>query len=288
MKKYFFCFVLIFFTQNIFSAETSVSEGSSAEFYKALLSTDYDRAKEILHTENVNLNAQFEDQKDTALHLLIRQHHIETAEYIISWGADINIRMKDGRTPLHEAVNFLSGEVISRFIDLGADVHAVDNQGLTPLHDAAFRGNVSAIKALKEKGANIYAQDKDGDTPLHMVGLNGGQFSPDSVDINLVIAPFIENSNSYLKNNGIYIKNNRGRTPLHKAARYSNYPAAEAFLNLSGDRIAYAIENDNQGVSALDIAKTIKDERMARLLRYKKKGKKNLFQRCFTLFSRTH
>ena len=318
MKKYLFCFVLIFFTQNIFSSmpifggvssKTSVSEEPSYKVYKAVLRMNYGKAKEILlNTQNVDLNAQHGEQGDTILNLLIRQNHIKMAEYIISLGADINIRRDDGQTPLHEAADFRSGEVISRFIDLGADVHAVDNKGLTPLHNAAFRGNVSAINMLKEKGADIYARDKLGNTPLHMASHHGGQGLRDSVDISLVIDSLMQQTTD------LYLKNNKGRTPLHEAVNHNRLEAVKYFFDLVKSSVsdyaedyaakAYANEPDHNGLSAIDIARQKKKERTLRkgimrvlspyspysdkIKEVKSVIKGGFFRRCFTLFSRAH
>ena len=308
MKKYFFCFVLIFFTQNIFSSmpifggvssKTSVSEEPSYKVYKAVLRMNYGKAKEILlNTQNVDLNAQHGEQGDTILNLLIRQRHITMAEYIISLGADINCRIKNGQTPLHEAAGSEKGEITSRLIDLGADVHAVDNQGWTPLHFAAFYWDISAIKALKEKGADIYAHDRKGNTPLHIIGHYGEQSLHNLVDIHFIIAPLMKSKTD------IYLRNKQGRTPLHEAVWSNGLEAVNAFLNLAENAYAYANEQDHNGLSAIDIARkkqkkhTLRKGIMILLSPYSTyfepseiiRGvvKSNFFRRCFTLFSRAH
>ena len=306
MKKYFFCFVLIFFVEQVMS-DTATPE-PIRKFFSAWYSSNTQQAKEILRTEVVDLNVKIGDHGDRLLHFLIRTKSIEMAEYIISLGADINIRMDDGQTPLHEAADFRSGEVISRFIDLGADVHAVDDRGETPLHNAAFRGNVSAINMLKEKGADIYAQNKEGNTPLHKASHYGGQGLRDSVDISLVIDSLMQ------KTADLYLKNNKGRTPLHEAVQYNTIEAVKYFFDLVKSSVsdyaedhaakAYANEPDHNGLSAIDIAREKKKKRtlkkgiMRVLSPYspysdKVEGVKNVikrgfFRRCLTLFSRAH
>jgi ankyrin repeat protein len=52
---------------------------------------------------------------------------------------------KDGRTPLHAAVQGGLGYV-KFLVDSGADVKAADKDGRTPLHDAARAGSVGLTK----------------------------------------------------------------------------------------------------------------------------------------------
>jgi ankyrin repeat protein len=81
---------------------------------------------------------------------------------------------KDGRTPLHAAVQGGLGYV-KFLVDRGADVKAADKDGRTPLHDAARAGSVGAVRLLLDKGADVKAADKDGRTPLYaIVALVGG------------------------------------------------------------------------------------------------------------------
>ena len=89
---------------------------------------------------------------------------------LVSKGADINAKSKDGRTPLHLAIAFdrSSGavEMLRLLLARGADVNTRDKLGDTPLHTAASAGNTDIVEALVSGGANVNATDRNGDTPL--------------------------------------------------------------------------------------------------------------------------
>ena len=63
----------------------------------------------------------------------------EILESVISKGAEVEIKDKDGRTPLHYAAEFNSTECVKILIDNKCDVNCVDVDDLTPLHLAAMR-----------------------------------------------------------------------------------------------------------------------------------------------------
>jgi serine/threonine-protein phosphatase 6 regulatory ankyrin repeat subunit A/serine/threonine-protein phosphatase 6 regulatory ankyrin repeat subunit B len=87
---------------------------------------------------------------------------------------DKEINPKDGKengwTALMWAAEKGDKEVCELLISKGADVNAKDKNGLTPLHLACWqeaKDSSASVKALLEAGANVKATDKDGWTPLH-------------------------------------------------------------------------------------------------------------------------
>ena len=77
---------------------------------------------------------------------------------LIQFGADVNARDKDNKTPLFMAARFGNVPAITALIRAGADVNAQDNFQFTPLHIAAHKGKISAIVALVVSGADINAR----------------------------------------------------------------------------------------------------------------------------------
>ena len=115
----------------------------------------------------------------TPLHLTADRGHTEVVELLISKGADVNAKMKDGWTPLHSAARYgrkghRHWEITELLIANGADVNAITNQGehfhvkypWTPLHIAAINGHKEIAELLIAAGADVNAEDGDGYTPL--------------------------------------------------------------------------------------------------------------------------
>ena len=59
---------------------------------------------EELIAQGSNVNAQSDDQKETALHLAARFGHPAAAKKLLEHGANANAEDQSGRTPLHTAV----------------------------------------------------------------------------------------------------------------------------------------------------------------------------------------
>ena len=127
--------------------------------------------------------------------------------FIEDYGADVNAKDNEGKTPLHyatktiEAHSFygltpwvhdgsirvkmyrrdVSPDMVSMLINNGADVNAKDNKGRTPLHGVAQTNYIypeemnihSIVSILVKNGANINAKDNEGKTPLHYTAHHG-------------------------------------------------------------------------------------------------------------------
>lgn len=98
------------------------------------------------------------------LHLAARDSDERgVASLLIAAGADINSRNADGETPLHTAVH--TEGCWELLVEAGADLDAANSEGMTPLHYAALSGNDEALVVLAERGADLDARDVDGRSP---------------------------------------------------------------------------------------------------------------------------
>ena len=101
---------------------------------------------------------------------------------LLHYGADINSADSAGRTALHHAAMFTSGERVRMLVKFvgrpassGLAVNARDAQGWTPLHYAclfgfwtAASGQVITARLLLDNGADIQARTTSGWTPLSL------------------------------------------------------------------------------------------------------------------------
>ena len=83
-------------------------------------------------------------------------------------GNDINRRLENNRTYLHNAVLQDNKNLITELIRNGAEVNIPDTNGETPLHYAAKYFNKDIVKILIENGADINARNHDNNTPFHL------------------------------------------------------------------------------------------------------------------------
>jgi uncharacterized protein len=119
-------------------------------------------------------------------------------EFLLTNKPDVNVRDKDGRTPLHLAVNRKRAELL---LAHGANVNARDKDGRTPLHDAALTGYKDVVAVLLAAKADVNAADEGGATPLLLVDR--------TLDVARLLLAAKANVN---------VKDAGGDTPLRRAA----------------------------------------------------------------------
>ncbi|XP_072043197.1 uncharacterized protein [Amphiura filiformis] len=96
---------------------------------------------------------------------------------------NVEVRDKDGLTPLLSAAKQLKGSLVSALLECGADIHATDaKNGYTALHysvlewgmynnhdsSSVYSSSEEVVRLLVEQHANIHAKDKDGNTAVHV------------------------------------------------------------------------------------------------------------------------
>ena len=93
-------------------------------------------------------------------------------ELLLTKGAEVNCRNKDGETPLRLAIG--DRQKVKLLLANGASVTTRDKGGDTPLHVAArIIGRKDVVELLLAKNADIHAKNKHGDTPLHEAAHSG-------------------------------------------------------------------------------------------------------------------
>jgi ankyrin repeat protein len=93
-------------------------------------------------------------QGQRVLHHLANFPRPAAVAWLLAHGADVNVCMDDGRTPLHRAAERNSGtNVVEMLLAVGAAVNARDAAGLTPLGYALQNQKTKVAAFLRRHGA---------------------------------------------------------------------------------------------------------------------------------------
>jgi len=153
---------------------------------------------------------------NTPLHDAVTRGRIDLVTFLVSEGADINMKCESYGTPLHNAVFYENVEITKYLVSQGADINAKGYRGMTPLH---FGRDVEIAKYLVSKMADVNAEDGYGDTPLCPFGVYC--FRPDLPEDAVVEKmKFLVSQGANVNAKGMY-----DRTPLFKvnSVAYAEY-----------------------------------------------------------------
>ncbi|MCM1002429.1 ankyrin repeat domain-containing protein, partial [Wolbachia pipientis] len=97
---------------------------------------------------DINALTSCNDDNWALLHYAVHYGNPDMVSFLIDKGASIEIRSKEGKTPLHLAVEEAKQNVINLLLDRGADIEAKNNDGRTPLYLAAYNNDLGVIELL--------------------------------------------------------------------------------------------------------------------------------------------
>ena len=143
-------------------------EANATPLHYAALYGLHDVAKFLIVEHSQELNAQGFDDKQTPLHVALRNKHTDIAQLLLEHGADGKAEDSYKLTPLHLSSHHGYVEVAQILLELGADMEARDRQGRNPLVWASERGHVEFARLLLEHGADANTKNNDGWTSLHI------------------------------------------------------------------------------------------------------------------------
>lgn len=135
----------------------------SPELFSAV---EHDRSEQVksLLAQNVKINA-VDQYYGTLIHRAVASRAVNSLKLLLSLGADVNLRNKEGRTPLMAAS---TPQFIELLLAAGADINAKDNEGKTALMRAADSGELTVVKCLLRNKADLTIKAPDGKTALDM------------------------------------------------------------------------------------------------------------------------
>ncbi len=155
--------------------------------------------------EDVNLKGK---NGLTPLHIAALEGNIQIICHLLNCEADANFCDENGFTPLHLAVmQGKSVDVLWNMIDKVSDVDCRNKWGQTSLHIAAMAGNSKHVSLLLNANANVNSTDNYGQTPLHMAAICG------RTEVAWLLIT---------KNRDVNCKDSDGNTPLHSASKAGN------------------------------------------------------------------
>ncbi|XP_076293144.1 uncharacterized protein LOC143215159 isoform X1 [Lasioglossum baleicum] len=184
-------------------ADVKAKNGRGNTLHVACVNGHVDAVKDLI-ASGINIEA-VNFHRQTPLHVAAASpNSVECLEVLLQAGAKINVRSKDGYTPLHMTAIYGRFTRSKSLLDAGAIADAEDKVRNTALHIAAWFGHECLTTTLLEYGASPALQNAELHTPLHLSCLTG----------------HIEVCRKLLQadSNCIDTKDVGGRTPLHLAA----------------------------------------------------------------------
>ena len=199
---------------------------------------------------------------------------------LISHGASINTRDKEGQTPLHRGVHSGNETVVNSLIQAGASVDAKDRFFRTPLDRAARRNDEAVAETLLCNGASLDIIDCEGRTPLfsavegstvNMVNMmldRGASMDVRDSDGRTPLFSAIEGSSVDIVNMmldrgaSMDVRDCVGQTPLFSAITHGSVD----IVNMMLDKGASTDVRDHEGLTLLSFAALRNYGQMVKLL----------------------
>ena len=97
---------------------------------------------------------------------LLSYEHKEMMELLLTHGADVNVMLSGGTTPLSRAIDRDLPYDVELLLANGADPNAKVYNWATPVHFAVWHGRTKLLELLLNYGADPNAKDRGGRTPL--------------------------------------------------------------------------------------------------------------------------
>jgi len=193
---------------------------------------DFDRFIRLMNKgANVNTAASY-----PLIYKVIQQGNLNLLKVLKEKGADINIRDRDGKTPLSVASWNGYKEIVKYLVKNGAYI----NYGLhPPLCEAAYSGETEILKILLENGGDVNFRDEEKRSPLHCAAM-GNQLKV----IQLLMASGAK----------IESKDNYNNSPLHLAVHKNKLEAVRLLLSQGAE--IDAIDNDGKSPVFFSLVKS--------------------------------
>lgn len=130
---------------------TPLARTSDAGLSAAIANGDFESARKMIE-RGADLEAKDSGAGASPLHFAVMKGNRPIVELLVTRGADVNSRTKNGTTPLHTAVLYARLEIAEFLVGKGANVNAASVSGATPLALAIAAKNEPIAARLKALG----------------------------------------------------------------------------------------------------------------------------------------
>lgn len=143
----------------------------SYNFIKAVRDADGAKAMEFLNKPGAPaLNTRDPSNGETALHIVVKRHDTTWLTYLLSLGAQTELKDRDGNTPLMTAALLSDPDSARVLLQYGAKVNTTNSRGETPLIIAVQRRDLTSVRTLIANGADPKITD-------HVTGKNARDYA---------------------------------------------------------------------------------------------------------------
>ncbi|MBA3954026.1 ankyrin repeat domain-containing protein [Candidatus Dependentiae bacterium] len=114
------------------------------------------------------VNIKDHAEKNTPLHIALKNGHQEIAKVLLDHGADITLANQYSELPIHYAAESGNAKVVKLSLDTGINVNVRDNSNKTPLHYASKKGQTEVVELLlSQSGIEVDNEGENKTRPLH-------------------------------------------------------------------------------------------------------------------------
>ena len=157
------------------AAEISKGKSEADQLFKATLSGDVEKVREILECGKCTVNCtDYIYNGWTPLHYACVRGHADVVRVLVSqFKADMTIQTPSGYTPLMLAAKQRHDNVVHALLsDSQCLVDTKGQNGYTALHYSCSNGHVDIVRTLVDHKVNVNARTDSGDTPLTLAAKN--------------------------------------------------------------------------------------------------------------------
>ena len=164
----------------------------------------HDGTVQLLCSHGAQIDPKDNDGLTPLLHAIQRERHEAIVLYLVSKGANIEIKSLKGVNALQTVSGKGHPDATRLLLKQGANINAPGPRNMTSLHRAAYNDHADVLEILLDYGADAGLRDDDGWTALHGAASAG---FPKSTRV------LVEKAGHTLE-----ARDNNGLTPLHHAA----------------------------------------------------------------------